>query len=100
MPGAPAAHVIVALLNRGFLQSRNGMTPGAIADYTRVIESAAADAGQRVNALFNRGLLHGRTGRNEEAIADLTRVIDSPGAPDNLVELATSNRQLFMCEMR
>jgi tetratricopeptide (TPR) repeat protein len=81
-----------ALCNRGFSKSELGDMPGALADYTAVIEFEAAPVEAVAIALLQRGITKGQVGDTEGEISDYTATIKWDGAPCEQVASAFLNR--------
>src|SRR5258708_14764517 len=74
-----------ALLNRGIAKDRSGNRPGAISDYTAVIELEGAPKEAVARALVNRGYAKRLSDDVREAISAYTAVIELEGAPKEQV---------------
>ncbi|MEQ8847867.1 tetratricopeptide repeat protein [Botrimarina sp.] len=69
------------LYRRGMLRAKLGRVDEAVADYTAVVETAAAPPRVRAMALYNRAIVLYSTGHAAEAGADLKKILSMNGAP-------------------
>jgi hypothetical protein len=73
---------------RGMQKAKAEDLPGAIADYTLVIESKDAPPDIRAMAYFNRALAYSKQDRDDVAVVDLKAVVSLPKSPPNIVSAA------------
>jgi hypothetical protein len=77
-----------ALYQRGMKKAHAQDLPGAIADYTAVIDNPASPGDLKAMSLFNRALVYSLQKHYDEANADLERVLAMPETPANLKDAA------------
>lgn len=58
--------------------------PGALEDYTEVIDTPDVPADLKAMALFNRALVHAAQSRNSSAIGDLEKLLAMPSATETV----------------
>jgi tetratricopeptide (TPR) repeat protein len=82
----------IAVTNRGSTRADAGDLPGAMADYTEVIETPGLPAETKIRALRYRSSVYIRQAMLDLAIADCTAVLAMPDAPAKWKADALSNR--------
>ncbi len=83
----------LSLLRRGMQKAKKRNSPGAIADYSKVLAMPKAPDDVKAMALFNRALIYSTDKNYDEARLDLNNLLGLSGVPADVLNAAKQKLQ-------